>query len=192
MNLAPRAAALRPEHAGAVDRGQGQRALELRAYEVLGAVTLDDTHRAGVRGQRGRIGEHPIHDQPLVGAEPRELPLREAPLECGTRPLHLDPRRRYGAGRLAGVLGGDLDDADRRSLERRPHGCGQVVEPGDGELLCGFSDRAGAAIGPPEADRSGDVRPHDRRDAGVPHHPPLLDAIEKTDGGGRKWALPGQ
>ncbi len=61
-----------------------------------------------------------------------------------------------------------------------------------GELLCGFSDRAGAAVGPPEADRSGDVRPHDRRDAGVPHHPPLLDAVEKTDGGGRERARPGQ
>src|SRR5207253_99355 len=74
VDCAARAAAFRPEHAGAVDRGQGQRALELRALEVLGAVTFDDAHRAGVRGQRGRIGEHPVHDQPFVGAEPRELP----------------------------------------------------------------------------------------------------------------------
>src|SRR2546426_6282141 len=51
VDFAARAAAFRPEHAGAVDRGQGQRALELRPLEVLGAVTFDDADRAGVRGQ---------------------------------------------------------------------------------------------------------------------------------------------
>src|SRR5438034_9383868 len=73
VDFAARAAAFRPEHAGAVDRGQGQRALELRPLEVLGAVTFDDADRAGVRGQGGRIGEYDVRDQPYGGTEPREL-----------------------------------------------------------------------------------------------------------------------
>src|SRR5438094_663114 len=158
----------------------------LRALEVLGPVTLDDAHRSRVRGQCGGIGEHPVHDEPFVGAESREPPLREPPLERGAGFLHLESRGRQGAGRLAGVIGGDLDDPDPRSRERPAHRVRQAVEPGDGELVRVLGNRAGAAIALPEADRGGDVRPHDGRDSRVPHDPPLLDTVEKADRQGRE------
>src|SRR5438094_553383 len=62
VDLVPRPAA-GAEHAGAMSRRDRERALELRAREVLRAVALDHTQRAGVPREDGRLGEQAVHDE---------------------------------------------------------------------------------------------------------------------------------
>src|SRR6266581_2535704 len=180
MDVAPRTTAARPEDAGAMAGRQRERPLELRALEVLRAVTLHDAQRAGVGGQRGGIGEDAVHHEPFVGAERREALLRQAALERSARLLHYDTGGRQGTRGLAGGVRGKLDHTYTARLERGAHHARQALQPRDGELLRVLGDGTETAVRPAPADRRSHVRADDRRHPGVPHDPPLLDAVEKT------------
>ena len=141
-----------------------------------------------MRGERGRVGNDPVDHEPFARAEGLEPALRHAPLECRARLLYLDSRGRQRAGGLPSVLHRDLDHAHTAALERATHPFGKELEPGDREFFSVLGHGAQSAIGPSPPDRRGDVGAHDGRDAGVPHHPPQLDAVEELDRPGRERA----
>ena len=116
-------------------------------------------------GERRRIGNDPVDDEPFIGTERVEAPLPNATLERRPRLLHDHARGGDRAGRLPGVLRRNLDHTYAVLLERPAHPFGQAIEPCDGELFCCFSDSAQPADGPAPAYRRGDVRPYDRRDS---------------------------
>ena len=186
IDVAPGSSRLGPKHAGAMTVRQRQRPLQLRTLEILSAMTLHDAERARMLGQRGGIREHAVQHQPLVRGQGGEPLLRQAPLEGGSSLLHFDPRGGQRARRLAGVVGRKLEHPHVGGLERPAHARRKPVEPRDRHLFRGFRDRAETAIRPAPADRGGGVGPHDRRDAAVPHHAPLLDTVQKAHGGGRQ------
>src|SRR6266487_614377 len=121
IDRTPRPAAPRLEHAGAVSSRQGERPLQLGTLEILRAVTLDDADGAGMRGERDRIGQHAVDDEPLVRDEPRQAALRQLALERQAGPLQLPPRRLDRPGGLAPILSGELDYVDAARLERPAH-----------------------------------------------------------------------
>src|SRR2546427_7785971 len=98
----------RAERRGAMQRRKREGAREGVALEVLRAVALDHPERARMPGEAGGLGEHTVHDEPLFGAERREVPLRQVLLERDAgvldgAPCCLERRPRLAQGLLRHV-----------------------------------------------------------------------------------------
>ncbi len=130
-----------------------------------------------------RHGEQPVDHQPLRAGQTGERALRQVALQGLAGAVDGAARQFQHASGLRAFLNRDFHYVVAVLLQGAPALGGKTGERGDRELSGRFERRTEAAVGSAAPHCRRHVGPHDRQDAVVADHLPLLDTVEKRGGG---------